>query len=148
MITIDIHKIFKHKKIKITANRLDIANILSNSKHPLNTKEIESKLNEPDRVTLYRNLKLLVELEVLHKIEVNGSTVSYAFNHSITDVNKNKEHLHFHCNICNKVICMPQHKINSYNLPEGFIQEKCKLIVDGICNICNKEINNTSTIQE
>ncbi len=135
--------ILKQKGVKVTQNRLELVNILEKANNPLNQKDIESRLKEqPDRVTLYRNLKFLVDHEMVHKIEVNGSVTSYSLNRvNLTD-GHNSEHLHFHCSTCNKVICMPQCLIKEYDLPEGFTQQSSKLIVDGTCNLCNTKNKN------
>ncbi|MGQ1787372.1 MULTISPECIES: Fur family transcriptional regulator [unclassified Saccharicrinis] len=130
--------ILKQKGLKITQQRLELLEALGEASHPLNQKDIENALSEQtDRVTLYRNLKSLVGNEIIHKIEVNGSVTSYSINRKIFNEEYNAEHLHFHCNICNRVTCMPQCEIAKYDLPAGFIQQSSKLIVNGICNLCN-----------
>lgn len=133
-------QILKKNGIRVTQNRVELLNILNDARHPLNQKDIEEQLSTtPDRVTLYRNLRFFVDHKIIHKIEINGSLTSYSVNRTHIDHGHSAEHLHFYCSICHKVTCMPQHGIKKYDLPDGFSQQSSKLIVNGICNICNKE---------
>jgi len=134
------NSILKEKGIKITQNRLELLEVLEKSENPINPKEIEKQLNiSLDRVTLYRNLKFFVDNKIVHKIEVNGSITTYSLNRSILNkAHSNSEHLHFHCNLCDGVTCMPQCKIKEHDLPKGFVQQSSQLIVNGICNVCSK----------
>lgn len=135
---LEVAQILKEKGVRVTQNRVELLNVLNDAGHPLNQKEIEERLSvTPDRVTLYRNLRFFVDNKIIHKIEVNGSLTSYSFNRIHFDEAHSAEHLHFYCSICHKVICMPQHGIKKYDLPKGFSQQSTKLIVNGICNICN-----------
>ncbi len=132
--------ILKKKGVRVTQNRVDLLDILNDAQHPLNQKDIEERLSvKPDRVTLYRNLRFFVDHKIIHKIEVNDSLTSYSLNRTFIEEEHSEEHLHFYCSVCHKVICMPQLSIKEYDLPEGFSQQSSKLIVNGICNICNEE---------
>lgn len=137
---IAVAQILKKNGIRVTQNRVELLNILNDARYPVNQKDIEERLRvTPDRVTLYRNLKFFVDENIIHKIEINGSLTSYSLNRITLDEGHSAEHLHFYCSICHKVICMPQHGIKKYELPQGFSQQSSKLIVNGICNICNKK---------
>ncbi|SMO60407.1 Fur family transcriptional regulator, ferric uptake regulator [Saccharicrinis carchari] len=133
-----VSKMLREKGIRITQNRLQLLDVFIGARHPINQKEIEDRLREiPDRVTLYRNLRFFVKHNIIHKIEVNDSLTTYSLNRIHVDANHTSEHLHFYCNICNKVVCMPQYSIKKYDLPEGFRQQSSKLIVNGTCDVCN-----------
>ncbi|GAF02938.1 Fur family transcriptional regulator [Saccharicrinis fermentans] len=136
----DAENILKQKGLKVTQNRLELVTLLKEAIHPMNQKDIEATLSgQSDRVTIYRNLKSLVKNEVIHKIEVNGSITSYSINRNIFNTEYDTEHLHFHCNICHQITCMPQCKIKQYELPEGYIQQSSKLIINGICKLCSNK---------
>jgi len=136
----DAGTILKQKGLKVTQNRLDLVNLLKEAVHPLNHKDIENTLSrQTDRVTIYRNLKSLVKNEIIHKIEVNGTLTSYSINRKIFNTEYETEHLHFHCTICDQITCMPQCKIKKYELPEGYIQQSSKLIINGICKLCSNK---------
>ena len=136
----DFEALLRERGLKVTLNRLDLLKVISAATNPISTKEIELRLEkQPDRVTLYRNLKFFVEKAILSKIEVNESVVTYSFNHNVGSGHPSEEHLHFHCNRCDKVICMPQCRVTKYELPDGFIQQSCKMIVEGVCDKCNSE---------
>jgi Fur family ferric uptake transcriptional regulator len=81
---------------------------------------------------------MLTEKNVIHKIDVNNSVSIYHINIGDDIYDIKSEHLHFHCVLCDRVVCMPQCNICSFELPKGFTQHKQKLIIDGICKWCNK----------
>jgi Fur family ferric uptake transcriptional regulator len=134
-----IEKILKAKGIKVTPHRINLVRILLSSDCALQPKEIENKWKGTvDRVTLYRNLKKLTEKNVIHKIEVNELVSTYHINNDSVGNNVESEHLHFHCVLCDRVVCMPQCTVRSYELPNGFTQKRQKLIIEGICKWCNE----------
>ncbi|TLX77811.1 transcriptional repressor [Labilibacter sediminis] len=136
-ILMSIEELLKLKGVRSTGIRLKLIQVLMNSEYPLQQKEIEERWDEHiDRVTLYRNLKFLTSIGIIHKIEVSEFITSYNVN-NLDDAEESSEHLHFHCVDCDKVICMPQHTIDEYKLPEGFMPANKKLIIDGTCKWCN-----------
>jgi len=134
----NVPDILKNADIQPTAFRIQVAGILLNSSKALSTKDIEEQLDAtPDRVTLYRTLKLFVDKHFAHKIEVSDTHIVYqlkpVFEPSI------EEHAHFHCTRCDAVYCLPQTPIVAPALPDGFELHHNKLLVDGTCGICNKK---------
>ncbi len=70
--------ILKTADIQPTAFRIQVAGILLNSNKALSAKDIEEQLaTTPDRVTLYRTLKLFVDKHFAHKIEVTDTHIVY-----------------------------------------------------------------------
>lgn len=47
--------------------------------------------------------------------------------------------LHFHCNNCNKTVCLTAHKIPQIKVPIGFVSEGINLVLKGICDKCSGE---------
>ncbi len=126
--------------IKATRVRIRLLDILYEAQYPIQQKEIERRWGEDiDRVTLYRNLKTLSNLSIIHKIEVSESVTSYKLSSHNYLGKQYAEHAHFHCAVCNKVICMPQYKVGEYQMPEGFKQIKSKIIIEGVCKWCNNQ---------
>ncbi len=128
-------KFLNDRDIKATPSRIQLLDLLLQNHNPMQTKEIEHKWNsDVDRVTLYRTLKTLVEKNIIQKIEVNENITCYNF---IDFETENSEHAHFHCNNCNKVICLHEYKNETKPLPDGFISSKTNIIIEGICKKCN-----------
>ncbi len=134
----DISRILNSVGLKVTPVRVALMEVLIRSEIPLQQKDIEVSMLEPiDRVTLYRNLKLLTKKNIIHKIEVNDSITTYNIVKANGESIEDEEHPHFHCDTCNKVFCLPGVTINNLTLPSGFEQTSQKLIIDGICKSCN-----------
>jgi len=134
----NVPNILKNADIQPTAFRIQVAGILLNSTKALSTKDIEEQLDAtPDRVTLYRTLKLFVDKHFAHKIEVSDTHIVYQLKPVVEP--SIEEHAHFHCTRCDAVYCLPQTPIVAPALPDGFERHHNKLLVDGTCGICNKK---------
>jgi len=102
----------------------------------LTQKEIEESLpGVPDRVTLYRTLKLFAEKGIVHKIVIDEDTQKY----KLAGRFRKNDHAHFHCIKCNKLLCMPQLNVDLKGLPSGFRYQSALLVVEGICDCCSRK---------
>ena len=140
----DIADFLNKNKIKATSTRVQLLEILSSNPYPLQAKEIEEKWDSKiDRVTLYRTLKTLVAKNIIHKIEVNELITCYNFFNPEEIEDHNPDHAHFHCNKCEKVICLHDYVNETKPLPNGYIQSKTNIVIEGVCKFCNTNIKNT-----
>ncbi len=129
-------ELLKSKHLSATPFRLEVASILWQNKQPIFQKELEKRLPEShDRVTLYRTLKLFIEKNLIHRIAIDNSQVAYKLN--TNNQSPTPEHLHFYCNLCHQVICMPELPITDVKLPTGFEKSECRFVIDGKCKSCN-----------
>lgn len=136
-----INQILKDKNLKVTKQRKSILEILKYEDKPLAAEEVHNKLNinsEMDLSTVYRNLNLLEEKNILLKSSVNGVSF-YQLN--------NDDHKHFiTCNICHKKFVIencPVHDLEDIIEDEtGFIIKGHNFEFTGICPTCQKKINN------
>lgn len=134
-----IKQILKNKNIKITKQRKSILEILENIDKPLAAEEIHTRLSddtEMDLSTVYRNLNLLEEKNVLLKSSANGISF-YQLN--------NEDHKHFiTCNICHKKFIIencPVHDLEDIIEDEtGFIIKGHNFEFSGICPDCQKDL--------
>jgi len=118
-----------------TAIREDVLNLLFKSDEALSPKELEEKLEgSVDRVTLYRTLKLFDEKKMIHKVILEDQTSKYV----LVNPDKGTQHPHFHCLVCNKVVCLPNSPLPSCQLPVGFSVQSQSTIIEGTCQRCNK----------
>lgn len=114
--------------------RTKLLEILHSSDEALSTKEIESKLDDDvDRVTLYRSIKLFEEKRIIHKIVIDKQVTKF----KLINTKKGKEHPHFHCIECDKVVCLPDTPLPTCTLPDGFSVQAQNTIVEGTCQKCN-----------
>lgn len=124
----------KHNLIR-TSCRQNIIETVAGSGHAVSEDEIKQKVEGTyDRTTFYRSFKTLIENNILHKIVVDNQLVKYA----LTDNSQmSKKHIHFYCNRCGIVECLPDTEINTPKLPAGYTRIETELIVKGYCNKCN-----------
>ena len=98
----------------------------------LSEKEIKQSLEGyGDRATIYRTLKIFTEAGIIHPIFTQNEMTRYMLK------KEPDEHLHFKCSTCDKIICLPQIRFDSIELPEGFIKEESNFLVIGTCVQCN-----------
>jgi Fur family ferric uptake transcriptional regulator len=122
-------------QIRKTPFRLEVLKLFTTSESALSLKEIESQLNDFDRITLYRTLKLFKEKGIMHEI-LHSKGKKYALCKDECDEHKHQhEHLHFHCSKCKESLCV-ENQMKELNLP-GYIIEHSDLNVYGVCKKCN-----------
>lgn len=102
--------------------------------------DLESVMNDIDRVTLYRILSAFEEKGIIHKVfDLNG-TANYAMCLSNCEENHHHdEHLHFNCSNCKNVYCLEELSMPAINVPAGFKIEALNLYATGICPKCSKK---------
>jgi Fur family transcriptional regulator, ferric uptake regulator len=142
-----VSKILKSINLNVTDVRRLVLLQLMEPGVALTQKEIEEaleqELGQVDRVTLYRTIRILLEKEVIHQITIDAQTVKY----KLAGNNRKNDHPHFHCSLCDNLVCMPQIKIDEQMLPGGYLMQSSNLLIEGVCAICNKEEKGQSQVE-
>ncbi len=124
----------KHNLVR-TSCRQSIIDTIVNSGFAISEEEIKLRIEGTyDRTTFYRSFKTLIENGIIHKIVVDNQLVKYAISEN-RPISKN--HVHFYCNQCGIVECLPGAEIKSPELPTGYQQVETELIIKGFCIKCN-----------
>src|SRR5690606_4328365 len=106
------------KKIRPTAMRLGVLDILVAQSSAVSLTDLELGLEHTDRVTLYRTLKTFEEHGLVHRIENGSGIAKYALCQHDCDPGKHDDmHVHFFCNTCQETFCLPNTRIPDINLP-------------------------------
>jgi Fe2+ or Zn2+ uptake regulation protein len=123
-------------KIKNTTQRIKIVEFLKSVKtHP--TAEdvygnVKKELPGISLGTVYRNLNLLADLEMIQKLEINNEF------HFDGDV---QVHQHGVCDSCNKIFDIFQKNISDFALSKvktnEFIPKGVTVIFNGLCRNCS-----------
>src|SRR6195952_445238 len=110
--------------LKKTGPRLKVLSLLSAKNTATSQPDLESVMNDIDRVTLYRILNAFEEKGIIHKVfDLNG-TANYALCKSHCDEgHHHDEHLHFNCTNCKNVYCLNDLNLPAINLPAGFLPD-------------------------
>lgn len=136
----NINELLKDKNLKVTKYRKLILQTLQSEDHPISAEELFDKLkkdNDMDLSTVYRNLNILEEKNVLLKTTNLDSINYYQINDS--------HHKHFiTCNKCHKNFTIencPVHELEDEIEKEtGFIINGHNFEFTGICPECQKGI--------
>lgn len=112
--------------------------IISTSSHALSSNEIENKLQDPDRITLYRTLKSFEEKGVIHRAIDGTQAAKYAICDSGCDEHSHQhQHVHFHCEKCGNTFCVDEVAIPDISMPSGYKIKDINIIVEGQCEKCS-----------
>lgn len=121
--------------LRVTGNRLAVLRVVEQAPIALSHADVESALPEAiDPVTLYRTLDSFVEAGLL-SVTVGADRVR-RFSPLGGDPGGHHEHLHFHCDDCGKVFCLPTKPPRAPSVPQGFQVEGVDLYVHGHCSTC------------
>jgi len=134
----EIESTLQNKGIRPTAMRMLIYKFMAEKNSAQGLSDLELAFTKADRTTVYRTLKTFEEKGVVHQIDDGTGVLKYALCEPGCRCDIERDlHLHFHCNSCDKTICLTEHKIPHINLPDGFIAEDANLVVKGICDSCS-----------
>jgi Fur family ferric uptake transcriptional regulator len=89
--------------------------------------------NRADRVSIYRNIRLLLQKSVIHRIVCEGGKLRYAMEKR--DLPQ-QQHPHFECTACGRVSCLTGSRPARLALPEGFVAHQMEMLIKGICPKC------------
>ncbi len=124
----------KSRKVPVTAVRIRLLRLLEGPGKALSRREIESALEgEADRATIYRNLRALTKNGIIHRIPMNGMPEKF----KLAGSSQPKDHPHFYCAGCQRLLCLSAGLINTGKVPGGFQVQSTHLVMEGLCNQCN-----------
>jgi Fur family ferric uptake transcriptional regulator len=128
----------RQKGARVTPVRLRVLAFLLAQNSAVTHRQIELVLGRDEainRVTLYRTLDWLTEQGLAHKVSDVDRVWHFQANE---DDLKHRQHAHFKCNLCAKVICLNDLQQNSKMppLPEGYRGMEVDLTVKGLCAQC------------
>ena len=117
---------------------MDVINVFNKAGHALSSNDIEAKLKDADRITLYRTLKSFEEKGIIHKAVDGTITQKYAICESDCDEHHHHDkHVHFRCEQCENTFCMDNVFVPDLLLPQGFKVASTDMVVNGTCEKCN-----------
>ena len=122
--------------VKPTANRILIAEAISQYNGPVSMKELETKLQTIDKSRIFRTLTLFSNQHVVHQMEDGNDIVRYELCMSNDDETDSDMHAHFYCEQCQRTTCLPEVDIPEIHLPEGYKLSNVNFMLKGICPEC------------
>jgi Fur family transcriptional regulator, ferric uptake regulator len=121
--------------LRATPNRLAVLEVMERAPVAVSHADLEAVLPAGfDRVTLYRTLDSFVEAGLLSAVVGVDRVRRFAVLKG--DPAGHHDHLHFHCDDCGRVFCLPAKPPRRPSVPEGFQVEGADLYVHGHCADC------------
>jgi len=134
-----VKTLLKNKKLRFTAFRKEVLDVFLNTPNAVSIGDIEERLKQFDRITLYRTIKSFMEKGLIHEIVMPGDIKKLALcpaecssvNHVHTG-----QHIHFRCKMCENIFCLDLHEFPEINIPK-FKVDSIEIQGSGICNVCS-----------
>jgi Fur family ferric uptake transcriptional regulator len=125
---------------KVTDSRCKVLAVLLEAGRALTHHEIQTysgRLEDLDRVTLYRVLQWLEDKHLVHKFADSQRVWRFMADHG-----ESKDHPHFKCERCGNVTCLDDAKIESdLHLPAGYSSNRIEMTVLGLCSVCTPPVS-------
>jgi Fur family ferric uptake transcriptional regulator len=123
--------------VKVTPGRVRVLETLAGTAQPLSHADIEARLPDADRVTLYRVLDSLVACGLaLKAVDARGV---FRFSASAAK-QEHSGHIHFRCIDCGGVFCLKAPPPPPPKLPRGFRLTEVDYDVRGTCAQCARQM--------
>lgn len=130
---------------KVTLQKVLILEVMMNSQHHLNVKDIHEKLKRKNigLATIYRALSLFSQLNIIKKIEIDNTTY-----YEMKIFSKNPFHIHLKCSKCDSIIDINNKDINidyidiinKVEVEKNFYIYDSDVMFIGICNKCKEAV--------
>lgn len=135
----DCREYLRKYKIKVTKGRINILDIITNSKDAISADAIYEKCRQRDikidLSTIYRTLELFFEKQIVDKFDLGHGKYNYIL--------KEKEHRHtIECSLCHKEVEIDCPMIQIEEIIKsktGFTLVDHELKVKAICKECQKK---------
>jgi Fur family ferric uptake transcriptional regulator len=134
----DLEELFALHGVKVTANRLLIAQALQAAGRPLSMTELEARLETIDKSNVFRALTAFKEAHLVHALEDAGDGVRYELCHSHDEDEDDDVHVHFYCIKCHRTYCLYDTPVPPVQVPKGYEAESVSYLVKGICPDCRR----------
>ncbi|MCF0193377.1 MAG: transcriptional repressor [Prevotella sp.] len=128
----------KLKGVKPTANRILVLKELLRSSAPASLSDLEKRLPNMDKSSIFRVLTLFLEHDVVHAFQDGRGTLSYELCESTGVCTHNDHHVHFYCEKCQQTFCFHHISLSQFNLPQGFEATSASFVIKGICAKCKQ----------
>lgn len=129
-------QILKTKKLRITAIRQQVLELLMDRDSAVSQRSIEEDLEEFDRITLYRTLKSFEEKGIIHKISDGSGVNKFAMCSDCDEHHHHHDHVHFHCNKCEETYCLEEMQMPSFTNKTNHQIEEFNIVLKGKCEKC------------
>ncbi len=128
--------ILQSVNLKRTTGRLAVVSALLRAEHPMSILQITGELKHecPDKATVYRTLKTLVDNDVVHRAFLHQKRWHFELADNCT---AEQCHPHFTCSRCGRTECFVNSSIpEPVNVPKKYRITHQRLQLEGLCPKC------------
>ncbi len=130
-------KLLNRHQLRKTQTRISILEVFHANHEALGQAELEKQLGDIDRITLYRTLRTFEQKGILHQaIDGSGKTRYALCSEGCSEHQHNDNHAHFHCEVCDRTICLDEISTPAINMPKSHEVKQTHLVLSGICEAC------------
>lgn len=137
-----ITELLKNNNLRLTDCRKEVIAMFLEQHHAVSQPDLEGKLSQYDRVTIYRTLSTFLNKGLIHKVLDDSGLTKYALcAGQCTEHHHADEHVHFKCIKCENTVCIDALSVPAITLPDGFTYLDANFLVRGICKLCQIKTN-------
>lgn len=130
--------ILKSNQLSETPFRKKVLSIFQNHKEAIPVSIFEKELDDYNRITLYRTLKIFIEKKIIHEIAMSGQDTHYAIcKETCSSIKHEHQHIHFKCKKCETISCVSLEKFPTIKVPNYRI-DQLELQATGLCPKCQE----------
>lgn len=145
----ELENILIAKEVTPTPMRLMVLEFLLKQAAAVSLSNLEKQFQYSDRTTLYRTLKTFEEKGLIHHINDGKEASKYALCEAECKQGDHHDlHVHFYCNACKELFCLPATKIPQIHLPGLYQLQEVSLVARGICDNCTRLNNNAIALHD
>lgn len=127
----------KHHLRKTDIRRRVLRAFMEAGSQALTNNDLETLLEDADRITLYRTLKTFEQKGLIHQAVDKSHSTKYALcTEECSEHDHHDEHAHFHCQDCGKTVCIEGKVQSKVEIPAGFKVKQTHLVLEGTCSDC------------
>ncbi|MBN2269314.1 MAG: transcriptional repressor [Sedimentisphaerales bacterium] len=129
-------QILKSAKLYLTAGRMSVVQALLKADKPLTQEQIAGRLGKKrfDKVTIYRTLKTLVKVGLVHRAFIEDRARHFELAHNCSE---SQCHPHFTCTNCGRTHCLTDMAIpGAKKRYKGFLIHRQQTRFEGLCPAC------------
>ncbi len=131
------------REIRPTAVRLLVLRTLLEADCALSLSDIEARLPQTEKSTIFRSLTLFLSQGLVHGVEDGTGQTKYAMcaedcrctdipHAALADL-----HTHFYCERCRRTFCLRTLPVPEVALPAGFHLHTAQYVLKGLCPECS-----------
>lgn len=133
----EVTTLLKHHDLRLTQVRREVLSVFLKKEQALSQSDIEIDLGQIDRITLYRTLRSFEEHGLIHRAIDGTDKLRFALCVDLCEKENHKHnHAHFHCERCEKTICLNGVEFPRIIQPKGFKVRETYYVMQGVCSKC------------